>query len=106
MKGLLGEADVWDSFELNLRTGWSNEPDRVGSGVFWGYFHAAGELDAELADAGLDHEATVAVEGYAWTLGNLGELLAEPAALLRAIGLTETEPSMLGVSAHTLGVAH
>ena len=39
-------------------------------------------------------------------LGDLPQRLREPEDLLRAIRLTETEPSMLGASAHVLGVAY
>lgn len=105
LKGLLGDRDVWENFDLNLRTGWSNDPDRVRDGVFWGYFHGAGELDAEVDDAGFDLDATLAVEGYAWMLGNLAHLLDRPDELIRAVRLTEAEPSMLGASAHVMGVA-
>ena len=45
------------------------------------------------------------MEGFAWLLGDLAERMREPADLLRAIRLTEAEPSMLGVSSHVMGVA-
>jgi hypothetical protein len=47
----------------------------------------------------------VAVEGYAWLLGDLEAWMTDPGPLLRAVRLTETEPSMLGCSAHVIGAA-
>lgn len=104
-RGLLGSPGIYDTFELNLRTGWSNDPDRVGDGVFWGYFHHVGEVGAEVERAGFTLDRLVAVEGFASLLGNLNELLRNPEPLLRAIRLTESEPSMLGVSGHVIAVA-
>lgn len=47
----------------------------------------------------------MAVEGYAWLLGDLEAWMTDPGPLLRAVRLTETEPSMLGCSAHVIGAA-
>lgn len=42
------------------------------------------------------------MEGFGWLLGNLEEQLRQPQDLLRALRLSEREPSMLGVSGHAL----
>lgn len=102
--GLLSDQGVWDTFDLNLRTGASNTPDRP-DGVFWAYFHRIESVGPEVEQAGFIHERLVAVEGFAGPLGNLEQLLREPEHLMRAIRLTEAEPSMLGVSAHLMAVA-
>ncbi|GAA2353328.1 class I SAM-dependent methyltransferase [Nonomuraea africana] len=102
---LLDDPGVWDTFELNLRTGQSNDPGSVPDEVFWAYFHRTEEVGPEVEGAGFVHERLVAVEGFAWLLGDLEELLGRPESLLRAIRLTESEPSMLGVSAHLMAVA-
>lgn len=104
-KGLLKTPDIWQTFEQNLCTGLSNDPDRVCDGVFWAYFHSVEEVQPELEEAGLGVDHLVAVEGFAWTMGNLGDLLQEPKDLLRSLRLTEGEPSMLGASAHVIAVA-
>lgn len=101
----LGGQDIWDTFDLNLRTGVSNDPNRVPDEVFWAYFHRADTVGPEVERAGFNHERLVAVEGFAWPLGNLEELLRNPEDLVRVIRLTESEPSMLGVSAHMIAVA-
>lgn len=72
------------------------------------YFHRPEELAAECVAAGLTHEATLAVEGVAWLLADLDARLADDtrrAVLLDALAGLETEPTLLGVSAHLLAVA-
>jgi ubiquinone/menaquinone biosynthesis C-methylase UbiE len=72
------------------------------------YFHRPEDLASECAAAGLSHEATLAVEGPAWLLPDLDARLADErrrAVLLAAIASVETEPTLLGVSAHLLAVA-
>jgi ubiquinone/menaquinone biosynthesis C-methylase UbiE len=72
------------------------------------YFHRPGELETELTTAGLTHEATLGVEGPAWFLGDLDARLADErrrTALLDALTAIEAEPTLLGASAHWLGVA-
>jgi hypothetical protein len=56
----------------------------------------------------LTHEATLAVEGAGWLLPDLDARLADDrrrAVLLTALGRLETEPALLGVSAHLLAVS-
>lgn len=72
------------------------------------YFHRPEELAAEFAEAGLSHVATIAVEGPGWLLSDLDARLADErrrAVLLDALEQLESEPTMLGVSAHLIGVA-
>ena len=72
------------------------------------YFHRPEELAAEFSEAGLSPVATLAVEGPAWLLPDLDARLADErrrGALLDALEQIESEPTMLGVSAHLLGVA-
>ena len=72
------------------------------------YFHRPEELAGECTEAGLSHEATLAVEGPAWLLSDLDARLVDErrrAVLLDALERLEAEPAMLGVSAHLLAVA-
>jgi SAM-dependent methyltransferase len=105
VKGLLGSPGIWGDFERNIGTGLSQDPDRVADGSFWAYFHRPDQLRQELTDAGLDNIELIAVEGFAWLLGDLEARMANPGPVLRAVRLTETEPSMLGCSAHVIGAA-
>ncbi|HSJ76067.1 MAG TPA: hypothetical protein VK899_07800, partial [Gemmatimonadales bacterium] len=58
--------------------------------------------------AGLERRVTVAVEGIGWLLPDLDARLGHErrrAVLLDAIAALETEPALLGVSAHLLAIA-
>ena len=104
VKGILDRVDVSD-LERSAATGLSQDPARVPDGSFWAYFHRPDELRAELVDAGFEEVELVAVEGFAWLLGDLEARMAAPQALLDAVRLTEADPSLLGCSAHVIGVA-
>jgi ubiquinone/menaquinone biosynthesis C-methylase UbiE len=72
------------------------------------YFHRPEELAAECEDAGLQHQSTLAIEGPCWLLPDLEARLADAqrrAILFDAIAAIESEPTLLGVSAHLLVVA-
>ena len=72
------------------------------------YFHRPEELASECAQVGLVHEATLAVEGPGWLLPDLEARLADEhrrMVLLDALAVLETEPTLLGLSAHLLCVA-
>ena len=72
------------------------------------YLHRAEELVSECAEAGLTHEALLAVEGPAWLLPDLEARLADAhrrTVLLDALAAIEAEPTLLGVSAHLLSVS-
>ncbi len=72
------------------------------------YFHRPDELRAEVSGAGLIVDGLYGLEGPGWVLPDVTERLADPRRrtdLLRVARLLESEPSMLGVSAHLLAVA-
>ena len=105
VKGLTSSAEVWADVERSVATGLSQDPQAVPPGSFWAYFHQLSELEGELAEAGFDDVRLVAVEGFAWLLGDLEQRMSEPGPILAAVRLTESEPSMLGCSGHVLGIA-
>jgi SAM-dependent methyltransferase len=105
IKDLLAAPGILADVERSAATGLSQDPASMADGAFWAYFHRADELRAELADAGFVDIELVAVEGFAWLLGDLDRRMAQPGPLLDAVRLTESEPSMLGCSAHVIGVA-
>jgi SAM-dependent methyltransferase len=96
---------AWNDFDWNLRTGYSTDPSNVTDDDFWAYFHRPDEFAAELEDAAYADIRLLAVEGFAWLLDDLPGRMSEPSDLLRAVRLTEAEPSMLGASAHVIGHA-
>jgi ubiquinone/menaquinone biosynthesis C-methylase UbiE len=92
----------------DLRNGRHRNPTGDPAYFTTAYFHRPEDLAAECAAAGLTHEATLAVEGAAWLLPDLDARLANErrrAVLLAALASLETEPALLGVSAHLLTVA-
>lgn len=105
LKGLLDSPRVLADLARSVDTGLSQDPASVADGSFWAYFHRPDELHEELAEAGFGEIELVAVEGYAWLLGDLDARMTNPERLLQAIRLTESDPSMLGCSAHVIGIA-
>lgn len=72
------------------------------------YFHRPEELADECRASGLVHEATIGIEGPAWLLSDLDARLADDAprrTLLDALAAIESEPTLIGASAHLLVVA-
>ena len=72
------------------------------------FFHRPEELVAEARDAGLDGASLFAIEGPAWTLPDIDHRAADPAhwaLLMDLLHRTETEPSLIGASAHIMLVA-
>ena len=72
------------------------------------YFHRPEELGAEVLSAGLELKGVYGLEGPGWILPDAAERMDAPerrAALLRAAQLVETEPAVVGTSAHLLAVA-
>jgi SAM-dependent methyltransferase len=104
-QGLLGDPEVWAEFGRTVGTGLTQDPLAPRNGGFFAYFHRMDELHAELTEAGGRDVELVAVEGFGWLLDDLPGRMRSPAELIRAIRLTESEPSMLGVSAHVIGIA-
>jgi len=71
------------------------------------YFHHPSELAEEMADAGLRHIATLAIEGLAW-LASYQPGWNDPTQrerILSALRLVEQEPTVLGATSHLLAVA-
>jgi SAM-dependent methyltransferase len=104
VKGLTGSPAVPRDVG-RVATGLSQDPAAAAPGSFWAYFHRLDELEDELAEAGFGDVALIAVEGFAWLLGDLERRMLDPEAVLAAVRLTEREPSMLGCSAHVMGIA-
>jgi ubiquinone/menaquinone biosynthesis C-methylase UbiE len=72
------------------------------------YFHRPEDLHAEAVAAGFDVEGVFGIEGPGWLLQDVGERLKDDRRredLLRVARTFESEPSLIGVSAHLLLVA-
>jgi ubiquinone/menaquinone biosynthesis C-methylase UbiE len=69
------------------------------------YFHRPDELRAEVAEAGFDVEGLYGIEGPGWILPNLDERWNDPErreVVLQVARALESEPSVIGSSAHLL----
>jgi SAM-dependent methyltransferase len=69
------------------------------------YFHQPPEIAAEVAAAGFGAAGQYGIEGAAWLMGGITAWLDDPeqcALVLRAMRITESDPSLLGVSGHLL----
>lgn len=104
MEGLLDEPGVFDNFLVNIKSGLSQDPAKFTEGEFWAYLHLPEEIHSELSLSGFSDVDLLAIEAFAWLLSDLEQRMKTPEALLRAIRLTEAEPSMIGCSAHIMAV--
>ncbi len=72
------------------------------------YLHRPEEVAAEIGEAGLLHEATLAIEGVGWLLQNYELHWNDPGRRQRLLDLLRTleaEPSLFGASSHLMGIA-
>ena len=72
------------------------------------YFHRPEDLARELRAAGFQGARVLGVEGPGWLLADFDARWAEPVTrerILQVARLVEEEPSIVGVSAHLLGIA-
>lgn len=72
------------------------------------YFHRPGELEAELEEAGLAHEVTLAVQGPGWLVPGFEEKWEDEQAretILSVVRLVEADAGALGMSPHVIAVA-
>lgn len=107
-RGFLFDSDFRAIVEEDLVTGQHRNPrDRP---HWWttAFFHHPDQLRDEVAEAGVQVDELVGVEGLAVHLPGLAERWADPSAkdtILWAARAVESEPSLLGLSPHLLVVA-
>ena len=95
------DGDLTDGIHRNS----TNRPDWFTTA----YFHRPEEIRPEIEEVGLRFDNLIAVEGPGWMSHDLDTWLDDAAArerLLHVLRRLETEPSMIGASAHILSVAH
>jgi ubiquinone/menaquinone biosynthesis C-methylase UbiE len=94
--------------EQDLRDGQHRNPTERLDYFTTAYFHRPDELAAEVRAAGLALDGMYGLEGPGWILPDVVERMADPErreTLLRVARMLETEPFVLGCSAHLLAVA-
>jgi ubiquinone/menaquinone biosynthesis C-methylase UbiE len=107
-RGLFQDPRFAAMVEQDLRDGQHrNATDRLDY-FTTAYFHHPDELRTEVLDAGLTLDGVYGIEGPGWVLPDVAERLADPrrrSELLQVARLLESEPRMLGASAHLLVAA-
>jgi SAM-dependent methyltransferase len=110
-QGFLLEPGFEAIVERDLADGQHRNPDEHQGWFTTAYFHRPDELEREVAAAGFDVTALVAIEGAVGAAAEVHALDAwidDPAkreVLLRAIRRVEAEPSLLGASPHVMALA-
>jgi SAM-dependent methyltransferase len=110
-RGFLLEPGFEAIVERDIADGQHRNPDAHPGWFTTAYFHRPDELEREVAAAGFDVRAVLAIEGAVGAAAETHALDAwidDPAkreVLLRAIRRVEVEPSLLGASPHILAVA-
>jgi len=107
-QGLLHDPVFVEIMQDDLRTGHHRNPS--GNLMYFteAYFHRVEELAEEITAAGLQHEQTLAIEGPGWLLQNFKNWWEDEARRAQLLGLLrqlESEPSLLGASAHLIAIA-
>jgi ubiquinone/menaquinone biosynthesis C-methylase UbiE len=107
-RGFFRDADFRKIVEADLRQGRHCNPTNNPAYFTTAYFHRPEELAAELSEARFTHAKTCAIEGPAWSAGSFREAwsdVEQRKKLLEFLALVESEPSILGASAHLMAVA-
>jgi ubiquinone/menaquinone biosynthesis C-methylase UbiE len=103
--GFLADEEFEAIVERDLREGQHRNPGERPGWFTTAYFHRPAELREEAEEAGLVVDGLFGIEGPAWTMPDLGAWLENPARrakLFAALRRMETEPDLLGASAHLL----
>jgi hypothetical protein len=107
-RDLLQDPQFARIVQQDLRDGQHRNPTDRLDYFTTAYFHRPEELADEVAAAGLALNGVYGLEGPGWILADVPARMADPdrrAALLRVARMLETEPAVLGTSAHLLAVA-
>jgi ubiquinone/menaquinone biosynthesis C-methylase UbiE len=107
-RDLLRDSRFRQIVEQDLRDGQHRNPTERMDYFTTAYFHRPEELAAEVRAAGLALDGVYGIEGPGWILPDVTERMGDDrrrATLLEVARMLETEPAVLGSSAHLLAVA-
>jgi SAM-dependent methyltransferase len=107
-RNLIDDPVFCEILKTDLETGQHGNPTYHPDYFTTAFFHRPDELADEVREAGFTLESLIAVEGPAWLLANLEERLKETEKrnqLLELLRSVESDPSLIGMSAHLLAVA-
>lgn len=103
LRGFLEDPRFEEIVERDVREGQHRNPTGRPEWFTTAYFHHPEELRHEVIEVGFRVEALVGIEGPGWVLPDLDSWLEDSprrSRLLDAIRRVETEPSLLGATAH------
>jgi SAM-dependent methyltransferase len=106
--GFLKDPDFASIVAGDLRDGQHRNPTNRPEYFTDTFFHHPDELRSEITDAGFDVMGVYGVEGPGWLVPDFNEWwkgLDYRERLLKIARVLETEPSLLGISAHLMAVA-
>jgi hypothetical protein len=103
-EGFLRDPDFRTIVEADLATGQHRNATGKPEYFTTAYFHHPDELPGELSEAGLEAKGVYAIEGPGWLRSQGWDDSEVREAILRAVRALETEPTLIGVSAHLLAV--
>ena len=107
-RNMFDDAVFVDIVQQDLRDGRHRNPTDDLAYFTDAYLHLVDEIETEIVEAGLAYEQTLAVEGPGWLLPDFDAWWEDEDRRRRLLDLlrsVEQERSMLGVSAHLLGIA-
>ena len=102
------DADYFEMCRRELAEGLHVQPPNWPGLFTTAYFPRPGELEAELEEAGLVHEVTLAVQGPGWLVPEFEEKWGDEEhreTILRLVRLMEADAGALGMSPHLMAVA-
>jgi ubiquinone/menaquinone biosynthesis C-methylase UbiE len=104
---LFQDAEFGRIAERDLRDGNHLNPSGEANYFTTAYFHRPEDLHTEVADAGFDDVHLYGIEGPGWILTDFDDRWTDPTRreiLLNVARALESEPAMIGCSAHLLAV--
>lgn len=105
---LMDDPEFLNIVRRDLAEGQHRNPSHHPAYFTTAFFHHPEELKAEVEEAGLRHEETLAIEGPGWLLQDFEDHWNDEgrrARLLDTVRAVESEASLLGASAHLMAVA-
>jgi SAM-dependent methyltransferase len=106
-RGFLFDKDFVAIVERDLAEGQHRNPDEQPHFFTTAFLHHPDELRAEVAECGMELKEIVGLEGLAGWLPDLADRWDDPAGrerILWSARMIESEPSLIGMSAHLLAV--
>ncbi len=107
LRGFIRDPKFVKIIQQDLRNGQHRNPENHPNYFTTAFFHRPDELEYEVRQAGFKPVKVFAVDGFAWLLPEFGKFWADKKLrkrLLQILDAIETEPSLMGESAHLLAV--